>query len=198
MLHHDLPYYVESRPSPSTVLSRSSRPKSGNCGVARAKVMPSTCAAPACFKARAQAESVAPVVMTSSTSTTRRPANLFRLHHLKSPTQILAPRRHAQSRLRRGGALAAQTCRSNPGRRPAALPLQRPRQARRQQFRLIKSALTPARRVQWYRNDEVWYALAQLRQRTPKWAPAIPPGARPTVRPLGTSSAGRPGRSFPA
>src|SRR5208282_2042256 len=49
-----LAYYVESRSSPSTVLSFSTRARSGNWGVARASVSPITCAAPARFKARAQ------------------------------------------------------------------------------------------------------------------------------------------------
>ena len=166
-------YYVESQSSPSTVLSRSSRARSGNCGVARARVKPITCAAPACFKARAQAESVAPVVITSSTSTMQRPRTSSGLgpQKLRADSHAARPRSNpfAVAWLACGAGSPA-----NSRRRSAALPLQRSRQARRQQFRLIKAALTPARRVQGNRNDDARNGFAELWQRIPSGRQQFP------------------------
>ena len=81
-------------------------------------------------------------------------ANLFRLHYGKSSAQVFATRRYAQPCLRSRSSIAAQA-----GffelRSASRVPLRQcTHQACREQFRLIKAALSAPRRVQWHGNKQ--------------------------------------------
>ena len=107
-------------PKSSTVAGLHRPRWSGNWGVARASVRPRTRSAPAFFRAAAQAESVAPVVITSSMSTTTRPRMRSGVVTSKTPRTFSLRCVKAQAGLRhRGtGAMKAMRLHSRSACRP--------------------------------------------------------------------------------
>ena len=105
--------------------------------------------APAGQQRAGAGRAVAPVVSTSSTSTTTRPATCGRRRTANAPATLRAPRRRARARPG-----AACPC-GAPGRRGAQRPGPRGARARGQELRLVEPALAPPARVKRHRHEHV-------------------------------------------